>query len=107
MARLEIGLSRTEFDGAPALLITGVEVIPTMTTPVLAASTGMFEIGGRSRARLALEALGEALLTTEASGRIDYANPAAAALLGTEARALVADRWMRSSSSSTRPIASC
>ncbi|MEJ0099287.1 MAG: EAL domain-containing protein [Pseudomonadota bacterium] len=84
MARLEIGLTRTEFDGAPALLINGVEVIPTMTSPMLTASTGMFEIGGRSRARLALEALGEALLTTEASGRIDYANPAAAALLGTD-----------------------
>jgi diguanylate cyclase (GGDEF)-like protein/PAS domain S-box-containing protein len=89
MLRLEIGLTRTEFDGAPALLITGVEVIPTMTSPVLAGGTGIFEFGGRSRARMALESVSEALLTTEASGRIDYANPAASVLLGIDAKALV------------------
>jgi diguanylate cyclase (GGDEF)-like protein/PAS domain S-box-containing protein len=89
LTRLEIGLVRTAVDGAPALLITGVEVIPTMTSPALPGGTGIFEFGGRSRARTALEALGEALLTTDAEGRIDYANPAACTLLGVEARALV------------------
>jgi diguanylate cyclase (GGDEF)-like protein/PAS domain S-box-containing protein len=89
MARLEVGFTRTDFEGVPALLITGVEVIPTMTTPMLTASTGLFELGGRSRARTALEALGEALLTTDAGGRIDYANPAAATLLGVDAKSLV------------------
>jgi diguanylate cyclase (GGDEF)-like protein/PAS domain S-box-containing protein len=89
MARLEVRIKRTESEGRPVLLVTGVEVIPTMTTPVLAAGTGLFDIGGRSRARLALEALGEAVLTVDAAGRIDYANPAAAMLLGTDARALV------------------
>jgi len=90
LVRLEVGVTRTEYQDAPALLITGVEVIPTMTSPGLVAGTGMFEMGGgRSRARMALEAVGEALLTIEANGRIDYANPAAASLLGVEARALV------------------
>jgi diguanylate cyclase (GGDEF)-like protein/PAS domain S-box-containing protein len=89
LARLEVGMTRTEYRGEPALLITGVEVIPTMTSPSLLAGTGMFEMGGRSRARMALEAVGEALLTIEANGRIDYANPAAAALLGVEARTLI------------------
>jgi diguanylate cyclase (GGDEF)-like protein/PAS domain S-box-containing protein len=88
-ARLEIGLTHAEYEGAPALLITGVEVIPTMTSPALAGGTGIFELGGRSRARLALEAVGESLLTTDAGGRIDYANPAATALLGMDARGLV------------------
>jgi diguanylate cyclase (GGDEF)-like protein/PAS domain S-box-containing protein len=89
MTRLEITLTRTEFEGSPALLITGVEVIPTMTSPVSTGGTGIFELGGRSRARVALESLGEALLTTDVNGRIDYANPAAAALLGTGAKSLV------------------
>lgn len=89
LSRLEVSLVRTEVDGSPALLITGAEVIPTMTSPVLPAGTGIFEFGGRSRARTALEALGEALLTTDAEGRIDYANPAACTLLGVEAKALV------------------
>ncbi len=89
LSRLEVSLTPTEVDGAPALLITGAEVIPTMTSPGLLAGTGIFEFGGRSRARTALDALGEALLTTGADGRIDYANPAASALLGIEARALV------------------
>jgi len=89
LSRLEVGFARTDCDGVPALLITGVEVIPTMTSPVLAGGTGIFELGGRSRARLALESVGEALLTTEANGHIDYANPAAAGLLGVEARALL------------------
>ncbi|HTQ37096.1 MAG TPA: EAL domain-containing protein [Steroidobacteraceae bacterium] len=89
LSRLEVGLTRTDFDGRPALLITGVEVIPTMTSPVFTGGTGIFELGGRSRARLALESIGEALLTTEANGHIDYANPAATALLGVDARTLI------------------
>ncbi len=89
LSRLEIGLTRVELEAGPALLITGVEVIPTMTSPGLAGGTGIFELGSRSRARMALDAVAEALLTTDASGRIDYANPAATALLGVEAKALV------------------
>jgi diguanylate cyclase (GGDEF)-like protein/PAS domain S-box-containing protein len=88
LSRLEVSFSPIQFEGRPALMITGVEVIPTMTSPGFAGGTGLFELGGRSRARMALEAVGEALLTTDASGRIDYANPAAAALLGVETRAI-------------------
>jgi diguanylate cyclase (GGDEF)-like protein/PAS domain S-box-containing protein len=92
LSRLEIANTPVDHDGGRALLITGVEVIPTQTVQTLGATagaaTGLFEIGGRSRARLALESLGEALITTDTTGRIDYANPAAAALLGAEARLL-------------------
>src|SRR5204863_5934012 len=66
-----------------------VEVIPTQTMQALGgAGTGIFEIGARSRARLALDSLGEALITTDMAGRIDYANAAAAALLGGDPRSL-------------------
>ncbi|MET0281854.1 MAG: EAL domain-containing protein [Steroidobacteraceae bacterium] len=88
LTRLEIATAPVDFASGRALLVTGVEVIPTMTTQALAGATGVFELGGRSRARMALDSLGEALLTTDASGRIDYANPAAAALLGVEGRVL-------------------
>ncbi len=85
LSRLEIATAATTYDGAPALLITGVEVIPTQTVPAL----NLF--GGdpvRSRARTALESLAEAVLTTDLQGRVDYANPAAARLLGMEVRDL-------------------
>lgn len=86
LSRLEIATAATTYEGAPALLITGVEVIPTQTVPAL----NLF--GGdpvRSRARTALESLAEAVLTTDVAGRVDYANPAAARLLGMEARDLM------------------
>jgi diguanylate cyclase (GGDEF)-like protein/PAS domain S-box-containing protein len=87
LSRLEISNTPIDFDGSKALLITGVEVIPTQTVKSLS-GTGMFEIGARSRARLALDSLGEALITTDMTGRIDYANAAAAALLGGDPRSL-------------------
>jgi diguanylate cyclase (GGDEF)-like protein/PAS domain S-box-containing protein len=88
-SRLELSATPVDFENGKALLITGVEVIPTMTTSALAAGTGIFEaLGSRSRARTVLESLGEALLTTDQAGRVDYANPAAAQLLGVESRAL-------------------
>ena len=90
LSRLEITTTLIDYEGSKALLITGAEVIPTQTVSALsAAATGLFEMGGRSRARLALEALGEALITTDTTGRIDYANPAAAALLGMDVDALL------------------
>jgi diguanylate cyclase (GGDEF)-like protein/PAS domain S-box-containing protein len=84
LSRLEITTTLVDFEGKKALLITGVEVIPTQSVRILDAGTGMFEMGGRSRARTALESLGEAVLTIDSSGKIDYANPAAALLLGSE-----------------------
>jgi diguanylate cyclase (GGDEF)-like protein/PAS domain S-box-containing protein len=89
LSRLEISPSRVDHEGAPALLITGVEVIPTQTVQALGITgiTGIME-GARSRARIALDSLSEALLTTDTQGRIDYVNPAAARLLDVDAREL-------------------
>jgi diguanylate cyclase (GGDEF)-like protein/PAS domain S-box-containing protein len=89
LSRLEIATALTTYDGAPALLITGVEVIPTQTVPALSLLQGG---PGRSRARTALESLAEAVITTDLQGRIDYANPAAAQLLGADARDLAGRR---------------
>ncbi|MEO6367693.1 MAG: EAL domain-containing protein [Steroidobacteraceae bacterium] len=88
LSRLEISNTPVDFEDSRALLITGVEVIPTQSVQTLGGGTGIFEIGGRSRARLALESLGEALITTDTAGRIDYANPAAALLLGLDMKTL-------------------
>jgi len=75
-SRLELSSWPIQFDGEPALLIVGVEVLPTQTVQALQAP------GSRSQARRALESLSEALITTDVDGRVDYLNPAAARLLG-------------------------
>ena len=75
-ARLELSSWVVDFEGERALLIVGVEVLPTQTLQALQAA------GGRSRSRRALESLSEALITTDLEGRVDYINPAAARLMG-------------------------
>lgn len=74
--RLELSSWPIEYDAERALLIVGVEVLPTQTLQQL----GQGE--ERSRARLALESLYEALITTDVQGRVEYLNPAAERLLG-------------------------
>jgi len=74
--RLELSTWLVDFEGEHALLIVGVEVLPTQTLQALQ------EAGGRSRSRRALESLTEALITTDVDGRVDYINPAAARLMG-------------------------
>jgi diguanylate cyclase (GGDEF)-like protein/PAS domain S-box-containing protein len=78
VSRLELASWPLDFDGEHTLLIIGVEVLPTQTVQALG-------IGGQSLARRALESLSEALITTDAEGRVDYMNPAAARLLGAAA----------------------
>jgi diguanylate cyclase (GGDEF)-like protein/PAS domain S-box-containing protein len=85
LSRLELSNTIVDHEGARTLLVSGVEVIPTQTVQTLDAS--FFE-GGRSRARTALDSLGEALLTIDAQGSIDYANPAAQLLLASDSRKL-------------------
>jgi diguanylate cyclase (GGDEF)-like protein/PAS domain S-box-containing protein len=83
MTRLEIASTPIEYDKASALLITGVEILPTMTAqalrlPVEAASAPQ---------ALALGSLAEAIIATDKDGRINYMNPAAEQLTGTAAEA--------------------
>lgn len=85
LSRLELTNNVVEHDGARTLLIRGVEVIPTQSVQTM--NSAFFD-GSRSRARTALDSLGEALITIDAEGRIDYANPAATQLLASDARSL-------------------
>jgi len=75
-SRLELSSWPIEFEGERVLLIVGVEVLPTQTIQALQSP------GLRSQARRALESLSEALITTDAEGRVDYLNPAASRLMG-------------------------
>jgi diguanylate cyclase (GGDEF)-like protein/PAS domain S-box-containing protein len=71
--RLELTFSRTSLDGRPAVLVTGVEMSPRHAQ----------EAAPRSHANAweALDSLAESVLTTDAEGRIIYANKAAELLI--------------------------
>ncbi len=81
VSRLEITSTPVEYDQGTALLITGVEIIPTQTTPVLrlpgdAASAAHLQ---------ALNSLAEAVIATDKEGHITFMNPAAEQLTGSTA----------------------
>ena len=96
---LELTTSQIEFEGLPALLVTGVEVIPTRKLRAIA-SGKIDEKEAAARAALvapplpppapplppvqvsALQSLAEAIVTTDLEGHLVYLNPAAEKLLG-------------------------
>ncbi|HEY6454589.1 MAG TPA: EAL domain-containing protein [Steroidobacteraceae bacterium] len=87
VTRLEIASAVIDYDGAPALLVTGVEIIPTQTVQTLRGMTPEEEERSRKDARRAraLESLSDAIVTTDESGIIEFMNSAAATLTGTSA----------------------
>jgi diguanylate cyclase (GGDEF)-like protein/PAS domain S-box-containing protein len=87
VTRLEITSAIIDYDGAPALLVTGVEIIPTQTVQTLRGMTPDEEAQSRKDARRAraLESLSDAIVTTDESGIIEFMNSAAATLTGTSA----------------------
>jgi diguanylate cyclase (GGDEF)-like protein/PAS domain S-box-containing protein len=98
---LELTTAVIEFEGAPALLVTGVEVIPTKKLRALA-SGRIDEKEATKRAALvapplpppppappplqvlAMQSLAEAIVTTDLEGRLVYLNPAAEKMLTVE-----------------------
>jgi diguanylate cyclase (GGDEF)-like protein/PAS domain S-box-containing protein len=78
VSRLEITSGIIDYEGSPALLITGVEIIPTQTVRQLR----LENTSGPSPHLLALNSLAEAIITTDAAGHITYMNPAAEQLSG-------------------------
>ncbi len=84
VSRLEISSAVIDYEGGPALLVTGVEIIPTQSVPALRQLSIEAEGEGRASARraLALDSLSEAVISTDAEGRIEYMNPAAERLTG-------------------------
>jgi len=79
VGRLEITSDIVDYEGSNALLITGVEIIPTQTVKALRLETG----AEPSLHLLALNSLVEPIITTDAQGLITYMNPAAEQLTGT------------------------
>ena len=84
VSRLEISSIVVEYERSNALLITGVEIIPTQTVQALrlAADSSVAE-----PQLLALQSLAEAVIATDKEGRISYMNPAAEQLTALEAGA--------------------
>jgi len=82
VTRLEIASTPIEYEKASALLITGVEILPTMTGQALRVPAERSEPQA-----LALSSLSEAIIATDKDGRIDYMNPAAEQLTGSTADA--------------------
>jgi diguanylate cyclase (GGDEF)-like protein/PAS domain S-box-containing protein len=83
VSRLEVASTLVDYDHGHALLITGVEIIPTQSNPVL-------RIAGEGAAEsqlLALRSLAEAIIATDREGRINFLNPAAEQLTGSTAAA--------------------
>jgi diguanylate cyclase (GGDEF)-like protein/PAS domain S-box-containing protein len=87
VSRLEITSTVIDYEGSPALLVTGVEIVPTQTMPALRALPAQVAAaGGVSSMHLfALDSLSEAIIATDREGRISYANAAAEQLTGVEA----------------------
>jgi len=82
VTRLEIASTPIEYEQTSALLITGVEILPTMTGQALRVPAERSEPQA-----LALSSLSEAIIATDKDGRIDYMNPAAEQLTGSTADA--------------------
>jgi diguanylate cyclase (GGDEF)-like protein/PAS domain S-box-containing protein len=85
LSRLEISSAVIDYEGEPALLITGAEILPTQTVPALTQLSLPAE-PARAVPSLHLQALAslaEAVIATDLQGRITYMNPAAEHLTGT------------------------
>jgi diguanylate cyclase (GGDEF)-like protein/PAS domain S-box-containing protein len=81
VSRLEIASSVVDYDKGNALLITGVEIIPTMTTPQLQLGAAA---APPSPQLLALNSLPEAIIATDEQGHITFMNAAAEQLTGSD-----------------------
>ncbi len=81
ITRLEITSARVDYGGAGALLVTGVEILPTQTVEALRVKAQ----GDSTAYLLALNSLAEAVIATDIEGRITYLNPAAERLVAVPA----------------------
>ncbi len=81
VSRLEVASTVVDYDRSNALLITGVEIIPTQTVQQLRLAPAS---AAAEPQLLALQSLAEAIIATDREGRITFMNPAAEQLTGTE-----------------------
>jgi diguanylate cyclase (GGDEF)-like protein/PAS domain S-box-containing protein len=80
LSRLEIASILVDYAKGNALLITGVEILPTQTVQALRLAADP----GSEPQLLALNSLAEAIIATDKDGRITFINPAAQVLTATE-----------------------
>jgi diguanylate cyclase (GGDEF)-like protein/PAS domain S-box-containing protein len=80
LSRLEIASTLVDYAKGNALLITGVEILPTQTVQALRVAA---DTAGEPQL-LALNSLAEAIIATDKDGRITFINPAAQVLTATE-----------------------
>jgi len=73
VTRIELASTVIESAGAPALLLTALEML---------SSAAQESAPPRPRSMATLDAMGESVITVDAEGRIDYVNHSAEALLG-------------------------
>lgn len=94
VSRLELTLRSIDYQGAPALLVTGVEIVQTTTVRALTEPTYAQELAATGMMRMlqpatatqtALDCLAEAVITTDVQGDVAYLNRAAERLLRTTA----------------------
>lgn len=94
VSRLELTVRQLDYQGAPALLITGVEIVQTATVRALTEPTYAQELAATGMMRMlqpaaasetALDCLAEAVITTDVQGDVAYMNQAAERLLRTTA----------------------
>jgi len=84
VSRLELSSAVIDYEGGPALLVTGVEIIPTQSLQQLRSQDSGASAPAISLQHImAFDSLAEALITTDAEGRIGYMNPSAEHLTGT------------------------
>ena len=82
VSRLEIASTMVDYDRSNALLITGVEIIPTQTVQALRLAPASVAAEPQL---LALQSLAEAIIATDKDGRVTFMNPAAEQLTGSQA----------------------
>ena len=87
VSRLEVTSTLVDYDNGNALLITGVEIIPTQTTPALRLPAAVATGGTDETTLLTLQSLPEAVIATDREGRISFVNSAAEQLTGVESAA--------------------
>jgi diguanylate cyclase (GGDEF)-like protein/PAS domain S-box-containing protein len=94
VSRLELTLRGIDYQSAPALLVTGVEIVQTTTVRTLTEPTYAQELAATGMMRMlqpaaatqtALDCLADAVITTDVQGDVAYLNRAAERLLGTTA----------------------
>ena len=73
VTRIELSSTLIDSAGEPALLLTALEMLPNPEKDLAPA---------RPRAMVTLDAMGESVITVDASGAIDYVNHSAETLLG-------------------------